>query len=174
MAHIDALNTPITVVTPTGNDYAGVTYDPHSIVAVSIIRAGDSMLDSFLSVVPEASVGKILIQRDEETKEPVLYYSKLPPLESKHVILLDPMLATGGSAKAAVKVLIDKGVPEERITFFNVLCCPEGVQAMFAAYPRVKIITGAIDSGLNEKVRMETLSAAVWFCSLFGLFSIYS
>lgn len=155
MAHVGGVNKPTTVNTPPGCSYAGFSVDPDSLVAVSIIRAGDSMLDAFLSVYPEAAVGKILIQRDEDTKQPVLYYSKLPPLESKHIILLDPMLATGGSAKAAVKVLIDRGVPEENITFFNVVCCPEGLRSMYATYPKIKIITGAVDDGLDVNVRTD-------------------
>lgn len=142
----------ILVPTPTGTDYNGCSYDVNSIVAISIIRAGDSMLDTFASIVPEAPIGKILIQRDEETAQPKLFYCKLPNLTNKHVILLDPMLATGGSAICAVRVLIENGAQEENILFFNVVCCPEGIRNMAAAYPKVKIITGEIDAGLNEKV----------------------
>lgn len=98
------------VNTPTNSLYDGIEIDQKSIVAVSIIRAGDSMLDSFMSVAPEAVVGKILIQRDEETAKPILYYSKLPSLIGKNIALLDPMLATGGSANAAIKVLIERGI----------------------------------------------------------------
>lgn len=104
-------------------------------MAVSIIRAGDSMLDVFMDVAPEASVGKILIQRDEETAQPVLFYSKLPPLAGKNVVLIDPMLATGGSARCAIEVLIKAGAEEGRITFLNVLCCPEGIRHLTAAFP---------------------------------------
>ncbi len=128
--------------------------DHSSLVAVSIVRAGDSMLDSFLAIAPEASVGKILIQRDEETAEPILFYCKLPQLLNKKIILLDPMLATGGSAKCAVQVLLDKGAREEDITFFNVLSCPEGVSAILTAFPKMKIVTGEIDPCLNEKVML--------------------
>ena len=137
--------------TPTNNTYDGIEIDHKSIVAVSIIRAGDSMLDSFMSIAPEATVGKILIQRDEETAKPVLFYSKLPPLANKNIALLDPMLATGGSANAAIKVLIDKGAEEHRITFLNVVSCPEGIEAIQSEYPKVTIVTGEIDIGLNEK-----------------------
>lgn len=121
-------------------------------VAVSIIRAGDSLLDSFLKVAPEATVGKILIQRDEQTKQPKLFYAKLPNLANKYVVLLDPMLATGGSAKAAVNVLLDNGATEDRIVFLNVVSCPEGINCLLSAFPKMKIITGEIDEGLNEKV----------------------
>jgi uracil phosphoribosyltransferase len=114
LAHVGDLQLKV-VKTPTGTTYDGVEYvDPSSIVAISIIRAGDSMLDTFLSIAPEALVGichqiflptapsfinhfsgKILIQRNEETAEPQYFYSKLPPLAGRKVILLDPMLATG-------------------------------------------------------------------------------
>jgi len=120
-------------------------------VGISIIRAGDSMLGTFMEIAPEATVGKILIQRNEETREPVLYYSKVPPLEGKQIMLLDPMVATGGSAICAIKVLLDKGALESNITFVNVLACPEGIAAMTKAYPSMRIVTGKIDDGLNEK-----------------------
>lgn len=81
------------VVTPTGSVYSGFEIiDETNIVAVSIIRAGDSMLESFMHVCQGAQVGKILIQRNEETAEPMLFYSKLPSLAGKYVVLLDPML----------------------------------------------------------------------------------
>lgn len=142
---------PVEVKTPTDAIYSGEEVDVSNIVAVSIIRAGDSLLDAFLRIVPEASVGKILIQRDEETAMPVLMYSKLPPLASKKVVLCDPMLATGGSAICAVKVLVENGADPGSIFFLNVLSCPEGLAAMAAAYPDVKVITGAIDEKLTPK-----------------------
>lgn len=143
---------PKTISTPTGSLWEGVEVDYSSIVVVSIIRAGDSMLDVFLQIAPEVTVGKILIQRDEATAQPVLFYGKLPSLLNKNIILLDPMLATGGSAICALKVLIENGAEESRIYFFNVVSCPEGIAAMQAAHPAVTIVTGAIDAGLNEKV----------------------
>jgi len=146
---------PLTVTTPTGTQYEGLDFDPTTLVAVSIVRAGDSMLDTFLSVAPEATVGKILIQRDEATAEPILFYSKMPSLRGKHVILLDPMLATGGSAKCAIQVLLDSGAAEEHITFLNVLSCPEGVTSIMTAFPKMRIVTGEIDPSLNEKVRVH-------------------
>lgn len=134
----------IKVTTPPGQIFDGCEIDVNNVVVVSIIRAGDSLLDAFLSVAPEAQVGKILIQRDEETKEPILYYSKLPPLEGKHVILLDPMVATGGSAKCAIKILLDKGADESRMTFLSVISCPYGNQSIAADFPQLQLITGCI------------------------------
>lgn len=142
----------VTIVTPTGSSLEGESIDTHAIVAVSIIRAGDSLLDCFIKVAPAAHIGKILIQRDEETHQPVLFYSKLPSLIDKQVVLCDPMLATGGSAKAAISVLLDNGAAEENILFLNVVACPEGIDAILSAYPKVKIVTGEVDAGLNEKV----------------------
>jgi len=142
---------PKTITTPTGATWQGTEVDHSSIVVVSIIRAGDSMLDVFLKTCPEATVGKILIQRDEATASPVLFYGKLPSLSNKNIVLLDPMLATGGSALCAIKVLIENGADERRIFFFNVVSCPEGIACLHAAHPAVTIVTGAIDAGLNEK-----------------------
>ena len=142
----------MTVTTPVGVDIEGTQIDTDAIVAVSIIRAGDSLLECFMNIVPEAKVGKILIQRNEETKKAELFYSKLPSLASKNVVLLDPMLATGGSAKAAIQVLLDCGAREDKIFFLNVVSCPEGLQSIHDTYPAVQIVTGAVDSGLNEKV----------------------
>ena len=139
------------IVTPTGSEVVGVSRDLSSAVAVSIIRAGDSMLDTFLSHAPQAKVGKILIQRNEETAEPMLYYSKLPDVAGKKIFLLDPMLATGGSAIQAIQCLIDKGATPANIIFVNVVACPEGIGNMQRTYPEISIITGCIDECLNEK-----------------------
>jgi uracil phosphoribosyltransferase len=139
------------ITTPTGSEFAGHEIDTSKIVAVTIIRAGDSMLECFLDIVPESAVGKILIQRNEDTAEPELFYSKLPPLTGKQIVLLDPMLATGGSAACAVDVLIAAGAAEEDISFFNVVCCPEGLDFMCNKYPKLHIITGSVDECLNGK-----------------------
>lgn len=91
-----------------------------------------------MGCAPDAQVGKILIQRDEATAEPILYYSKLPPLAGKRVVILDPMLATGGSAKCAIKVLIDAGADLRQMTFVTVLSCPEGLINICGSYPGKK------------------------------------
>lgn len=143
---------PTVVETPTKCTYDGFTLDSDNIVAVSIIRAGDSMLDCFIRVHPEIRTGKILIQRDEETTLPKLFYCKLPDLHGKQILLLDPMLATGGSAKVAVEELIKYGALEENIIFFNVVSCPSGLSSLLTTYPKMKVVTAEIDAGLNEKV----------------------
>ena len=145
-------STPVTVETPCG-PYTGCALpEEHRICAVSILRAADCMLGEVRAMMPSVAVGKILIQRDEATALPQLMYSKLPPdVATRPVLLLDPMLATGGSAVAAVKVLVEAGVPPENIVFVNVVCVREGLAALAAAYPAVKVVTGAIDPILNEK-----------------------
>jgi uracil phosphoribosyltransferase len=96
-------------------------------------------------------IGKILIQRNEETAQPKLYYEKLPPdVSDRWVLLLDPMLATGGSAIMAVEVLKARGVPEERILFLNLIASPEGIRNFAEKVPRVRVITAFVDQGMNE------------------------
>ena len=107
---------------------------------------------SLRSVCKSVRIGKILIQRDEETALPKLIYVKLPQdIQERKVLLLDPMLATGGSACRAIKVLVDHGVPEANIVFLNLIAAPEGIRRMKADYPKVQIITTMIDALLNEK-----------------------
>jgi uracil phosphoribosyltransferase len=129
----------------------GIKLNTDQLVVISIIRAGDSMLDSFLTVCPSVKVGKILIQRDEETALPKLMYYKVPNLAGKQVILLDPMLATGGSAKQAISVLLQHGASIDRLAFFSVISAPEGIQSILRDYPDIRIVTGHQDEGLNEK-----------------------
>ena len=140
------------VTTPTGAIYNGFEINVSNIVVISIIRAGDSMLDAFMRTVPEATVGKILIQRDEETALPKLFYSKVPRLEGKFVVILDPMLATGGSAKYAIDVCVEKGADISRTIFANVVASPQGIDFLRTNFPDLTIVTGGIDEGLNEKV----------------------
>lgn len=91
-------------------------------------------------------IGKILIQRDEETTMPRLFYDKLPEdIANRWVLLLDPMFATGGSAIMAVEVLKGRGVPEERILFLNLIASPEGVEKFAAKFPKTKVVTAFID-----------------------------
>ncbi|KAJ8091241.1 Uracil phosphoribosyltransferase, synthesizes UMP from uracil [Marasmius tenuissimus] len=139
------------VVTPTGSTYDGVGFEG-KICGVSILRAGEAMEAGLREVCRSVRIGKILIQRDEETTLPKLFYSKFPPdIAKRYVLLLDPMLATGGSAMKAVEVLREHGVPEERIIFINLIASPEGLKTFCSKHPQVKVITGWIDQGLNEK-----------------------
>lgn len=141
----------VDIATPTGAVYSGVKFQG-KICGVSIMRAGESMEQGLRDCCRSVRIGKILIQRDEETAQPKLFYDKLPAdIAQRYVFLLDPMLATGGSAAMAVEVLKERGVPENRILFLNLLAAPEGVDMFAEKFPEVKIITGAIDECLDEK-----------------------
>lgn len=121
------------------------------ICGVSIVRAGESMEMGLRECCRSVRIGKMLIQRDEETAIPKLFYVKLPAdISERYVFLLDPMLATGGSAMMAIEVLLSRGVRMDRIYFLNLLAAPEGIKVFQEKYPDVKIITGGIDKGLDE------------------------
>lgn len=121
------------------------------ICGVSIVRAGESMEMGLRDCCRSVRIGKILIQRDEETALPKLFYEKLPQdISERFVFLLDPMLATGGSAMMAVEVLLSRGVQAKNIFFLNLVAAPEGIAAFQEKYPDVRIITGAIDEKLND------------------------
>ena len=118
------------------------------VVVVPILRAGLGMVDGFLRVIPGARVGHIGLYRNEETLEPVEYYFKTPEPEGREFFLLDPMLATGGSASAAVDFLKMRGVGKIRL--ISIVAAPEGVSRMLEAHPDVPIMAAALDRGLNE------------------------
>lgn len=142
---------PQTVMTPTGNPYSGVSFQGR-ICGVSILRAGEAMEAGLRECCRSVRIGKILIQRDEETAKPKLFYAKLPEdIADRWVLLLDPMLATGGSAIKAIEVLIENGVKAERILFLNLIASPEGLANMYGIYPQVKVISAWVDDKLDEK-----------------------
>lgn len=123
-----------------------------SLVAVPILRAGLAMLSAVRSLCEGIRVGSILIQRDEQTAEPQFIYQKMPPdLQDRTVIILDPMLATGGSVIATLRFLQELGVAPEQMLFMNLICCPDGLQRVFTDFPQLRIITAAIDEQLDEK-----------------------
>jgi uracil phosphoribosyltransferase len=143
-----------TVTTPCGR-YTGPEMVPSSeISAVSIMRSGDLLLEPLRRLEPGIAIGKLLIQRDETKahKPPIMFYTKLPKdISTKRAVLLvDPMLATAGSANMAIDELIKAGVKEERILFLNCISCPEGIAALNRAHPKVKMITAFVDEGMNE------------------------
>ncbi len=116
---------------------------------VSILRAGNGLLDGILELIPAARVGFVGLYRDHETLQPVQYYFKVPTqLEDRVVIVVDPMLATGNSSAAAVDLL--KGAGATNIRFLCLLAAPEGIKRMHEAHPDVPIVTAAVDSHLNE------------------------
>ena len=117
---------------------------------VSILRAGNGMLDGVLELIPLARVGFVGLYRDDKTLKPVQYYFKVPDrLDERLVITVDPMLATGNSSVAAIDLL--KGAGATNIRFLCLLAAPEGVARMKEAHPDVPIVTAALDRGLNEK-----------------------
>ena len=129
------------------------TYQPmvegKNLCFVPILRAGMGMVDGFTDLVPSARVGHIGLYRDEVTHEPHEYYCRLPNnLENKQIYLLDPMLATGGSAIDAIKLLKQHGA--KNIHFVCIIAAPEGVEAFCKAYPEIPLYIGSLDRQLNE------------------------
>ncbi|GGH56866.1 uracil phosphoribosyltransferase [Comamonas phosphati] len=124
--------------------------DGKKLVLVSILRAGNGFLDGMLNVVPGARIGHIGLYRDPETLKPVEYYFKMPEnMGERDAIVVDPMLATGNSAVAAVQQLKDRCSPKS-IKFMCLLAAPEGVKTLQAAHPDVDIYTAAVDRELND------------------------
>ena len=121
----------------------------NSIAIVPILRAGLGMVDGILSLFPAAKVGHIGLYRDETTLEPQEYYCKLPTnIDEKVVMVVDPMLATGGSAVDAIKMLKKRGC--KKIKFMAIIAAPEGVEKVAAAYPDVEIYISTLDRCLND------------------------
>jgi uracil phosphoribosyltransferase len=138
---------PLTVQTPLAACEAHAIAD--RIALVPILRAGLGMVDPVLDLIPTASVWHLGLYRDHDTLKPVSYYNKLPAILPIDVALvLDPMLATGGSAIAALDVLKGRGV--NRLVFIGLIAAPEGIAALSSAHPDVMIHVGAVDQKLNE------------------------
>jgi uracil phosphoribosyltransferase len=124
--------------------------DGKKLALISILRAGNGLLDGVLELVPSARVGFVGLYRDEETLQPVKYYFKVPQgLENRLTIVVDPMLATGNSSAAAIDMIKDAGA--KNIVFMCLLAAPEGIERMRSAHPDVPIVTAAVDECLNEK-----------------------
>ena len=137
-----SIETPICKT--TGYSLAG-----KKIALVPILRAGLGMVDGMLSLLPAAKVGHIGLYRDPKTYEPVEYYCKLPSdIEKREVIVLDPMLATGGSASAAIDFLKKRGA--KHIKLVNIIAAPEGVEYVKSHHPDVDIFVASVDEKLNE------------------------
>jgi len=142
---------PRQVTTPTGSTYDGVAFEGR-IAGVSIMRAGEAMESGLRECCRSVRIGKILIQRDEETALPKLFYAKLPEdISDRWTLLLDPMLATGGSAVKAIEVLLEQGVQESRIIFLCIVASPEGIRKVCEKYNKVRVVSAWVDEGLNER-----------------------
>jgi uracil phosphoribosyltransferase len=128
---------------------AHVRYVEKEVVAIPVLRAGLGILPPVLELLPRVSVGYIGLERDEQTAIARIYYMKLPPLHGKVPLLLDPMLATGGSGARALDLIKDAGGEDARMVC--AVAAPEGVRAIEERHPDVHIYTAALDQGLNER-----------------------
>lgn len=167
-----------TVITPTGSQYVGVNF-AKKLCGVSIIRSGESMENALRACCKGIKIGKILVHRHQPTPkhqlanghtpgkcrgtckvgdtvvEQELIYEKLPgDIAKRHVLLMDPILATGNSAARAIQVLLSKGVEEGKILFLSLIAAPEGIHRICAAFPRVKVITSEIDEGIGAEFQV--------------------
>ncbi|CAN1823043.1 Uridine/cytidine kinase UKL1, chloroplastic [Linum perenne] len=141
------------VVTPTRSVYTGVDFCK-KLCGVSIIRSGESMENALRACCKGIKIGKILIHRDGDNGKQLIY-EKLPmDISERHVLLLDPVLATGNSANQAIDLLIQKGVPESHIIFLNLISAPEGIHCVCKRFPSLKIVTSEIDIAINEEFRV--------------------
>lgn len=138
-----SVETPITTTN-------GLKVDGNNVVIVPILRAGLGMVDGLINLIPNARIGYVGMERDEETHQPVHYYFKVPKNpETRNFIIVDPMLATGGTAIATVNSLKELGATQ--IKFMCLIAAPEGVSAFCEAHPTTQVYTAALDEKLNEK-----------------------
>src|SRR5207237_180808 len=145
-ATIDLPTRTATVRTPLKE--APASYIDREVVAIPVLRAGLGLLGPVLDLLPKVSVGYIGLERDERTAIARIYYQKLPPLAGKVPLLLDPMLATGGSGAQAIDLIKEAGGQGTRMVC--VVAAPEGVRAIKERHPEVQIYTAALDQGLND------------------------
>ena len=139
---------PTVIETPLMQTTTHVLEKP--VVIVPILRAGLGMVEGIHRIIPQAKIGHVGLYRDEETLQPHEYFAKFPPeIKESTVLVVDPMLATGGSAAAAITLLKRRGVKD--IRFVGIVGCPEGVSFLQKAHPDVDIYLAAMDEGLNEK-----------------------
>jgi len=138
----------IPIQTPVSNTI-GFKIKGEDLVLVPILRAGLGMVEGIQNLIPNAKVGHIGIYRDHETLQPVEYLCKLPPnISKRNAIIIDPMLATGGSAVKAIEILKSKGVKSIRLACL--VGCPEGIEKVHSRFPEIPIYLAALDEGLNQ------------------------
>lgn len=139
----------ISVTTPLASTEGEIVGS--DIVIIPILRAGLAMLPQFLRFYPQSSIGFFGMRRNETTKQPNLYYENLPPINgSQNIIILDPMIATGGSGILALQKLLAAGACEEKIIYSGIIAAPEGINRLKSSFPNIKISIAAIDKSLNE------------------------
>ena len=146
------------VLTPTGHQYVGVDF-AKKLCGVSIIRSGESMENALRACCKGIKIGKILVHRvgDRvvENAPQEIVYEKLPAdIAQRYVLLMDPILGTGGSAAKAVRVLLERGVQEDKILFLTLIAAPEGVNRICREFPRLKLITSEIDEQIDHNWRV--------------------
>jgi uracil phosphoribosyltransferase len=143
----DLLIERVRVDTPLEETKAARIAEP--LVAIPVLRAGLGLLDAATDLYPDTVVGYLGLERDEQTLEPRDYYAKLPPMDGRRALILDPMLATGGSGSAAITHVKAHANPTS-ISFVCVVAAPEGVARLEAEHPEVPIVAGALDRQLND------------------------
>ena len=136
------------IITPTGKEATGIHVDGN-IIIVPVLRAGLGMIDGFLDILPKAQVGFLGLARNEETLQPEEYYRNFPDTTDAQVFVLDPMLATGGSACAALESL--KDIAPSHIRILSVISAPEGITAVHSLFPDVTVFTAAVDDKLDHR-----------------------
>jgi len=147
LSHIETET--IEVETPIAKT-TGIKLKP-SITLIPILRSGMAMVQAFLHYYKDATIGVIGLKRDEETAKAHLYYQNIPPIApGSKVIILDPMISTGGTGIEALKILKKLGIKDKDIIFASIICSPEGIGAMLAEFPRLKILQAGIDEKLNH------------------------
>jgi len=138
------------VVTPTGDAYEGLKFKSN-ICGVSIIRSGEAMEDALRSVCRAVRIGKILIQRNKDSDRRELIYARLPEdVASRHVILMDPVAASGKTVLRAMEILLEKGVPEENIVFVTLIASQPALLRLAKAYPATTICVGEVDTSTQN------------------------
>ncbi|XP_010555927.1 PREDICTED: uridine kinase-like protein 5 isoform X2 [Tarenaya hassleriana] len=141
------------ITTPTGSVYTGVDFSKR-LCGVSVIRSGESMENALRACCKGIKIGKILIH-GEGNDGRQLIYEKLPKdIASRHVFLLDPVLASGNSAMKAISMLLSKGVPESNIIFLNLIAAPQGIHTVCKRFPMIKLVTSEIDESLNDDMHV--------------------
>ncbi|KAH7683252.1 Uracil phosphoribosyltransferase protein [Dioscorea alata] len=133
--------------------YTGVEFC-RRLCGVSVIRSGESMENALRACCKGIKIGKILIHREGDNGQQLIYHNLPKNISDRHVLLLDPILGTGNSAVQAISLLLEKGVQEANIIFLNLISAPQGIHAVCKRFPRIKIVTSEIESGLNEDFRV--------------------
>ncbi|XP_044503780.1 uridine kinase-like protein 5 [Mangifera indica] len=141
------------VITPTGSVYTGVVFCKR-LCGVSIIRSGESMENALRACCKGIKIGKILIHGEGSNGRQLIYHKLPTDISSRHVLLLDPILASGNSAVKAISLLLSKGVPESNILFLNLIAAPQGIHAVCKKFPKLKVVTSEIDASLDEHARV--------------------